>query len=98
MTRIEGTVAAGQGAPAEQARLRRAAQQMEGLFVEQMFKAMRESVPEGGIADGGPGEEMFSGLLDSHLANQVPTSWDHGLGAAIYRQMQAAAKRAEGQP
>ena len=55
--------------------------------MEQLFKAMRETVPQDGLLDGGAGEEMFTGLMDQHLAGLVPERWDSGLGAAIYRQL-----------
>ena len=72
--------------PNADASLRQTAKQLEGVFVEQLFKAMRETVPEGGLTDGGSGEDIFSGLMDQHLAEQVPNSWERGLGAALYRQ------------
>lgn len=72
---------------ADEARLRGTAQQLEGVFVEQLFKAMRETVPEGGFVDGGAGEEIFNSLLDQHLSTQLPESWGRGLGSAIYRQL-----------
>ena len=71
----------------EHERLRRAARDLEGVFVEQMFKAMRESVPEGGVVDGGTGEEMFTALLDQKLSALVPTKWDRGLAEAVYGQL-----------
>ena len=53
----------------EQQKLRETAGQLEGLFVQQLFKAMRETVPTGdGIVSGGAGEDMFTGLMDQHLA------------------------------
>ncbi|MBA3895528.1 MAG: rod-binding protein [Gemmatimonadales bacterium] len=72
-------------------RLREAARQLEGVFVEQLFKAMRESVPKDGFIDGGTGEEIFTGLLDQHLASAVPGGWDRSLAEALYRQLQSAA-------
>lgn len=91
MTRIDG-VSPGAAAPAsEEARLRKATQQLEGVFVEQLFKAMRETVPKGdGILSGGSGEEMFSSLMDAHLAAEVPGGWERGMGAALYRQLNGA--------
>jgi Rod binding domain-containing protein len=44
-------------------------------------------VPEGGVVDGGSGEEIFAGLLDSHLAAQVPAQWNDGLSDALVRQL-----------
>jgi flagellar protein FlgJ len=70
------------------AALRKVARQLEGVFTEQLFKAMRETVPKDqGVFSGGSGEEMFTGLLDQHLAADTPTQWQHGLGEALYRQL-----------
>jgi flagellar protein FlgJ len=78
------------------AKLRGVARQMSGVFVEQLFKAMRATVPQGeGAFDGGSGEEMFSGLMDQHVAADTSTQWTRGLEDAIYRQL---ARRAEGDP
>jgi flagellar protein FlgJ len=71
----------------ERERLRAAAKQLEGVFVEQLFKAMRETVPNDGLTHGGAGEEMFTGLLDQHLSESVPGQWQHGIGESLYRQM-----------
>lgn len=83
----------GPGAPtappaqSDEARLRQAARQLEGVFVEQLYKAMRETVPDGGIVDGGSGEEMFTSMFDQHLASQTPDQWQSEIGAALYRQL-----------
>jgi flagellar protein FlgJ len=70
-------------------RLRQAVRQLEGIFVQQLFQAMRETVPKDGITDGGAGEQMFTGMLDERLAGLVPAQWDHdGLSDAILRQLQ----------
>ena len=82
----------------EAERLRGVARDLEGVFVEQLFKAMRETVPEGGVMDGGSGEEMFTGLLDQRLAAQAPARWEHGLAEALYRQLRGAAGVAEPSP
>lgn len=76
----------------EEIRLRKAAQQLEGVFVQQLFKAMRETVPRGdGVIDGGSGEEMFTGLLDQRLSAEAPSRWQqHGLAEALYRQLRGA--------
>jgi flagellar protein FlgJ len=72
-------------------RLRAASRQLEGVFVQQMFKAMRESVPGGdGIVDGGAGEEMFSGLMDEHLASAAAAGNGRGPGEALFLQLRAS--------
>jgi flagellar protein FlgJ len=81
----------------DEARLRKVVQQLEGVFVEQLFKAMRETVPDGGLVDGGSGEEIFSGLLDQHLSAEVPAGWGErgGLSEALYRQLSRRIQAAE---
>lgn len=72
----------------EHQKLRETAGQLEGLFVQQLFKAMRETVPTGdGIVSGGAGEDMFTGLMDQHLAADTPNQWGSGIAEALYRQM-----------
>ena len=48
---------------------------------------MRETVPQDGLANGGMGEEMFTGMLDQHLAPQMGDGWSGGIGEALYRQL-----------
>lgn len=76
----------------DDARLKKTAQNLEGLFVQQLYKAMRETIPqdEGTIGSGGTGEEMFTSLMDERLATDTPTQWAHGLADAAYKQLRAA--------
>jgi flagellar protein FlgJ len=84
-----GSTATAPGSPDEA--LRGTAKQLEGLFVQQLFKAMRETVPEQeGIVSGGAGEDIFTGLLDEHLAAETPNQWGGGLSDALYRQLRGA--------
>jgi flagellar protein FlgJ len=78
----------------EDARLRKVARQMEGVFVQELYKAMRATVPqnEGAVA-GGAGEELFTGLMDQHLATETPQAWGRGLGEAIYEHLRGRLAR-----
>ena len=74
--------------PATDKKLRDTAKQLEGLFVQQMFKAMRETVPQrDGIVSANAGEDMFTGLMDQHLAAETPSQWQGGLAESEYRQL-----------
>jgi len=75
----------------DEAKLKKTAKQLEGVFVQQLFKAMRETVPQDeGAVSGGTGEDMFTGLMDQHLAADTPTQWAHGLADAAYKQLRKA--------
>jgi flagellar protein FlgJ len=80
----------------EDARLRQAARQLEGVFMEYLFKAMRETVPQDGAIEGGSGESIFTGLLDQHVADAAAAKQQNGLGDALYRQLADALRLANG--
>lgn len=89
MNPITTGVSAAPAPTPEQARLRKVSGELEGVFVLELFKAMRETVPnDQGVVDGGMGEEIFSGMMDQELATEVASGWERGLGAALYRQLQ----------
>lgn len=68
-------------------RLRTATQLFEGTFYQEVFKAMRATVPQGGIVSGGSGEEIFVGMLDQTVADAAAARNDRGLGSALYRYL-----------
>ncbi|MBK8250665.1 MAG: rod-binding protein [Gemmatimonadetes bacterium] len=75
---------------ADEQRLAHAVRQLEGVFVEQLFKAMRETVPTDGLTNGGAGEEMFNSLMDQHLAALVPQEWPSTFADALVERFRAA--------
>ena len=92
-----GAPAHGNDAAAD-ARLRRACAELEGVFLNELFKQMRETVPEGGVVSGGTAEEIFTSLLDQHIAVSVAERWDRGIGAALYRSFRPDAPTRVPQP
>jgi peptidoglycan hydrolase FlgJ len=84
--------AASPPADPREAAMRKAANDLQGLFVQQLYKTMRETVStEGGIVERSQGEEVFSGLMDERLAADTGTRWHRGLGDAIYRALRQKA-------
>ena len=96
MTSIRATNSSGTASvvPPEQ-RLKEAVEKLEGVFVQQLFKAMRDTVPKDGLTSGGTGEDMFSGMLDQHLADAAPGQWHSGLGDSLLRQLRPALQKQE---
>jgi flagellar protein FlgJ len=79
----------GQPTTSDDARLRKTANQMEGLFVQRMFAAMRDTVPEGGLVPQSSAEGTFTQLLDEKMSEAVPKqmSGSHSLADALYHQL-----------
>jgi Rod binding domain-containing protein len=77
------------------AKVRQLAHALEGVFLNQLFQAMRRSVPQDGAIDPAPGQEMFTQLFDEKIADEASRHTTRGLGEALYRQL-AARLPAEG--
>ena len=69
------------------AELRRLAHELEGVFLAQLFQAMRESVPESGLTEASPGEDIFTSMLDDQVAAEAARRMERGLGEVLYRQL-----------
>ncbi|MFQ5508841.1 MAG: rod-binding protein [Leptospirillia bacterium] len=74
---------AGGVAPGGGADNARAAREMEALFVAQLIKAMRSTVPEKGLLSGGRGEEVMQTLQDEALAQSIARRGDFGLAEQV---------------
>jgi flagellar protein FlgJ len=73
--------------PDPRVQLRRMAHELEGVFLNQLFQAMRASVPQDGLIEAAPGQELITSMLDERLANQAAERTHGGIGEALYRQM-----------
>jgi flagellar protein FlgJ len=67
--------------------LRKAAHDLEGVFVNELFKAMRATVPQDGFLSQDPGQDLFTSMLDERLAQTCAERARQGLGEALYRQL-----------
>jgi flagellar protein FlgJ len=74
-------------AETERAKLRKAAHQLEGIFLGHLFQAMRETVPQDESDGSGEGRAMFTSMLDDELAARAADQLHRGLGEALYRQL-----------
>ena len=52
-------------------RLAKACSEFEAIFIEQLFKTMRESLPEVDLMRGGRAEEIYTGMLDQQIAVEM---------------------------
>lgn len=56
--------------------------------MEQLFKAMRSTVPDDGVVTGGAGEAMFTSLMDQELASAAAGQWSSSIRDALLREFQ----------
>lgn len=69
------------------AKLRKAAHDLEGVFVGELFKAMRATVPDDGVIGEAAGQDLFQGMMDDRVAELYAGRSQGGLGEALYRQL-----------
>ena len=73
------------------AKLHQAAQQMESLFVDMLFKEMRKSAPPVSLAGKtSNAEQTFGEMLDEKRAEELSKSGSLGIGKILEDQMRAA--------
>lgn len=67
--------------------LQKTAQEFEAIFVQQMFKEMRRTIPDGGLLPKGNAEEIFTSMQDMEAARQLTAHGGIGLGTMLSEQM-----------
>lgn len=80
-------------ATSDQKKLKKAAQEFEAIFVQQMLEAMDKTVErEDSVMGGGSAEEYWRGMMNEQVAQSISTRTGgsgFGLAESIYRQMSA---------
>jgi flagellar protein FlgJ len=69
------------------ASLRQSSQDFETLLVNEMYKSMRKSVPDGGLFKKDSATEMFQEMMDMETAKATTQASSLGIADAIYKQM-----------
>ena len=67
--------------------LRESSREFETLFVMEMFKAMRKSVPSSGIFEENMSTEIYREMLDMETAKAATRGPGLGIAEAMYNQM-----------
>jgi flagellar protein FlgJ len=74
--------------------LREATQQFESLFVSQLLKSMRATVPESHLFGSESSQNVFREMLDQEFASRAADSGGIGIGEMLYRQLSSNLKQA----
>jgi peptidoglycan hydrolase FlgJ len=67
--------------------LRKSCRDFEAIYAQEMFKAMRKTVPDGGIIKKDMAHELYKEMLDMEMAKATAAGKGNGLGEAMYQQM-----------
>lgn len=70
-----------------QQELKKAAEDFESLFIQQMLSAMRKTVPESDLFGDRKAEKMFETMLDEEMSKNMSKAGGIGLSKMIYEQM-----------
>lgn len=68
-------------------RLRKACQDMESLFVHQLLKEMRATIPKSDLFGKSHARDIYTGMLDGRLAQEIAQNRGLGLSSLLMRQL-----------
>ena len=71
----------------DEKKLKAACADMEAIFLNMMFKQMRNTVQKSGLTDGGSAEGMYEDMLFENYAKEVSKGKGTGLGDMLYQQL-----------
>jgi flagellar protein FlgJ len=67
--------------------LRQSCREFETIYVMEMYKAMRKTVPTDGLFEKNVSTEIYTEMLDMESAKNTARGKGLGIGEAMYRQM-----------
>jgi len=70
-------------------KLKQACIDFSAIFIKQMLNAMKDTIPETGMMDGGMAEEIFEDMLYDEYAKSMAQTANLGLAEMMYDQLKA---------
>lgn len=74
-------------------KLKKACSDLEAVFVNMMFKQMRNTVQKSDLFGGGYAEEMYEDMLFDKYSEEASKNNGVGLGDILYRQLSKSMKK-----
>jgi flagellar protein FlgJ len=71
----------------DEGKLKKTCGDFESIFISQMLKEMRKSIPKSGLLDGGGQQDMYLGLFDEELSRSMAKRGGIGLGKILYQNI-----------
>lgn len=79
------------GMPSRDEALRRTCETFEAIFTQQMFKAMRSTIGDGGLLQKTQADEIYAGLVDQQVAQDLASTGSLGISEKLFSQLQEKA-------
>ena len=70
--------------------LRQVSQKFESIFLQMLFKEMRNSVEKSGLLGNSQATEFFESMHDEQLSEQLSLSGGIGIGNMVYQKLKEA--------
>ena len=67
--------------------LRQSTREFEALYINEMFKAMRKTIPDGGLIEKDTSHDIYQEMLDMERARGASEGKGIGLGNAMFEQL-----------
>jgi flagellar protein FlgJ len=82
----------------EAARLRRSTREFEAIFLEQMLKTARQSLPGRPLGPAGAGHDVYRDMADEQFARSLSQAGGVGLSDLLFRNLLRADQRKASSP
>ena len=66
--------------------LKQSTREIEALFINELFKAMRKTIPDGGLIEKNMSEDIYQEMLDFERAKTASEGKGFGLAQAMFEQ------------
>jgi hypothetical protein len=73
-----------------EAELKQVSKNFESIFLQMLFKEMRNSVQKSGLFGNSQGMELFESMYDEQLTQQLASAGGLGMGQMIYQKLKSA--------
>ena len=77
----------GNGKDSHPAALRKTCETFEAVFTQQLFKAMRSTVGDGGLLEKGQADAIYNDLMDQQVARDLAASRSLGITDMLFDQL-----------
>jgi Rod binding domain-containing protein len=71
----------------QEKKLRKACADFESIFLYQMFKTMRNTVPQGGLTNRMTGKDTYQMMMDQKVSEELANKGGMGLQGVLYNQL-----------